>query len=196
MGFSGDVIFGRSDRPLLEAPVFGSIRQEAGGTVRSWWPRRGGWQTLQFDHGLTAHPDAVLPAVVEWTGTAACFVSVHDSDVALVTGTAPGGKWWEACLNLEPAAALWAEEPEDVDDTSLWADTPGFAEAVRLKRAELESKVTSSAEGALTWAAAAGFGHGTEVTSIEELLRSREVFVEDLLTALLDGLGFPAAAPS
>ncbi|WP_438290366.1 hypothetical protein [Streptomyces sp. HUAS TT7] len=37
----------------------------------------------------------------------------------------------------------------------------------------------------------AGFGRAVEVDSIEEVLRSREAFVEELLDSVLDRLGFP-----
>lgn len=190
MGFSGDLVFGRSERPLLEAPIFGSIPQQAKATIPTW-SRPGGWQTLQLDHGLWSEAD--LPALVEWTGTGACVASVYDSDVALVTGLSTDGGRWQACLNLESASALWAEEPEDLDDVSLWVGTPDFSEAVRRKRAELEIELPTSAQGALAWASAVGFGGSAELAPIEELLLSQEVFVEELFDALLDKLGFPEA---
>jgi hypothetical protein len=108
-----------------------------------------------------------------------------------VTGLSPDGARWQACLNLESASALWAEEPEDIDDVSLWVGTSDFSEAVRRKRAELEIELPTSAQGALAWASAAGFGGSTELAHIEDLLLSQEVFVEELFDALLDKLGFP-----
>jgi len=53
--------------------------------------------------------------------------------------------------------------------------------------------VPGDAQGALEWARSAGFGHAVEAASIEEVLRSREVFVEELFDALLGRLGFPEA---
>ncbi|MFB7466160.1 hypothetical protein ACFCZ1_22125 [Streptomyces sp. NPDC056224] len=181
----------RSKRPLLEAPVFDSIDQELKDTVHAWLPRPGGWQTLQFDHGLWE--DDYLSALVAWTGAPACVADVSDSSMALVTGLVTDGQRWQAWLNLHNAAALLAEEPEDLDDVSLWLGTPAFDEAVRRKRAELEVDIPADAEGALGWAAAAGIPATAQQSRIEELLRSREPFAEDLFSALLDELGFPQA---
>lgn len=192
MGFSGHLVFARSKRPLLEAPVFISISHELKDTVHAWWPRPGGWQTIQFDHGLWE--DAYLSALVGWTGAPACVADVFDSDIALVTGLGTNGQRWQAWLNLDNAAALLTEEPEDLDDASLWVGTPEFNEAVRRKRAELEVDVPAGAEGALVWAAAAGIPATAQQSGIEELLRSRDTFAEDLFSVLLDQLGFPQAA--
>ncbi|MEV5145126.1 hypothetical protein AB0L14_11910 [Streptomyces sp. NPDC052727] len=193
MGFSGHLVFARNKCPLLKAPMFDSIDQELKDTVRAWWPRPGGWQTLQFDHGLWE--DDYLSALVEWTGTPACVADVSDSDIGLVTGLGTNGQRWQAWLNLDMAAALLVEEPEDLDDVSLWVGTPEFDEAVRRKRTELRAAVPADAEGALLWAAAAGIPATAEQSRIEELLRSRETFAEDLFSALLDELGFPHATP-
>ncbi|MFF9098534.1 hypothetical protein ACF1AX_36100 [Streptomyces sp. NPDC014802] len=49
MGFSGHLVFARSERPLLEAPLFGSTDPD---DVHEWQPRPGGWQTLQWEQGI------------------------------------------------------------------------------------------------------------------------------------------------
>ncbi|MFE7245473.1 hypothetical protein [Streptomyces sp. NPDC057580] len=191
MGFSGHLVFARSKHPLLEAPVFDSINPELKNAVHAWWPRPGGWQTLQFDHGLWE--DDYLFALVKWTGGPACVADVFDSDIALVTGMGTNGQRWQAWLNLDNAAALLTEEPEDLDDMSLWVDAPEFDEAVSRKRSELEVEIPADAEGALAWAAASGMLAAAQQPRIEELLRSRETFMEDLFSMLLDALGFPKA---
>ncbi|GHE62239.1 hypothetical protein GCM10014715_14770 [Streptomyces spiralis] len=53
----------------------------------------------------------------------------------------------------------------------------------------------ADAKGALVWASAAGVQAAAQ-PRIEELLRARETFVEELFDALLDELGFPEAAHS
>ncbi|WP_324788441.1 hypothetical protein [Streptomyces sp. H51] len=189
MGFSGHVVFARSERPLPQAPVFDDVRARLRDFVEECAPRPGGWRTLRIDHGVWE--DGRLPALVAWTGAPACVAEVSDSDTALVTGLSADGRRWQAWLNLDNVAALLAEEPEDLDDMSLWAGTPEFDEAVRRKRAELDAEVAGDAAGALAWAAAAGVGAGAGQHRTEEILRSNETFVEDLFDALLDGLGFP-----
>lgn len=191
MGFSGHLVIARSERPLLEAPLFSSIDQGLKGGVHEWWPRPGGWQTLQLKQGIWE--EDYLFALVEWTGAPACVADVSDSSVALVTGLDTNGQRWRAWLNLDDAAALLVEEPEDLDDMSLWAVTPEFDAAMRRKRAELDAEVPADAEGALTWASAAGMQAAAQQPRIEELLRSQEPFAEDLFSALLDELGFPEA---
>ncbi|MCX5008863.1 hypothetical protein OHB05_40785 [Streptomyces sp. NBC_00638] len=194
MGFSGHLVFARSDQPLREAPVFDSVEAELKDTVHAWETRPEGWQTLELDHGIW--DDAYLPALVEWSKAPACVADVSDSDLALVTGLDTTGRRWQAWLNLDNAARLLADEPEDLDDEMLWLDTPEFHDAVRHKHAELDADVPADAGGALVWAAAAGIPGKAQQSGIEELLRSHETFVEDLFTALLDQLGFPPNSPS
>ncbi|MDX3862635.1 hypothetical protein [Streptomyces europaeiscabiei] len=194
MEFSGHLVFARCGRPLLESPVFDGIDHGLKGTVQAWWPRPGGWQALQLDHGLWS--DGHLFALVESTGAPACVAEVSDSDIAFVTGLGVNGQQWKSWLNLDRAAALLAEEPEDLDDLSLWMGTPEFDQAVRRKRAELEPDVPADAAAALAWASAADVHVTAQQPRIEELLRSRETFAEDLFSALLDELGFPEATES
>ncbi|WP_406054216.1 hypothetical protein OG462_41805 [Streptomyces sp. NBC_01077] len=194
MGFSGHLVFARSKRPLLEAPLFGSTGPGLRDDVHEWRPRPGGWQTLQLEQGVWE--DGYLFALVEWTGVPACVADVSDSSIALVTGLDTDGHRWQAWLNLDNAAALLVEEPEGVDDVSLWVDTLEFEEAIGHKRAELDAEVPAGAEGALLWASAAGVQSATLPSRIEELLRARETFVEELFDGLLDELGFPEAARS
>ncbi|WP_234328374.1 MULTISPECIES: hypothetical protein [unclassified Streptomyces] len=110
-----------------------------------------------------------------------------------MTGLDTTGRRWQAWLNLDIAARLLAEEPEDLEDQLLWLNTPEFHEAVRHKHAELDAEILADAEGAVAWAAAAGVPVTPEATRIEELLRSHETFAEDLFSTLLDQLGFPQA---
>ncbi|WOX26356.1 hypothetical protein [Streptomyces solicathayae] len=194
MGFSGHLVFARSERPLLEAPLVGSTNQGPRNDVHEWQPRPGGWQTLQLEQGIWE--DEYLSTLVEWTGAPACVADVSDSSVALVTGLDTNGRCWQAWLNLDNAAALLVEDPEDVDDVSLWMATPEFDEAIGHKRAELDAEVPADAEGALVWASAAGVQAAAQQSRIEGLLRAREAFVEELFDALLDELGFPEAAHS
>ncbi|MET9837232.1 hypothetical protein ABZZ01_05405 [Streptomyces virginiae] len=170
MGFTGELVFGRSDRPLLRAPVFGGAQEDDAGGITSWRPRPGGWQTWQFHRTLPGDPDHVLRALVEWTCAPACIASVHDSDVALVVGLEPGGERWDAWLNLKTAAAM--------------TDRP---------LPELAAHVTDDAAGALSWARSAGFGENVAAATIEATLHSHDPFAEELFDALLNHLGFPPA---
>ncbi|MFE2023056.1 hypothetical protein ACFW9O_34030 [Streptomyces sp. NPDC059499] len=192
MGFSGHLVFARSESPLLEAPLFGGSDPGLREDMHEWRPRPGGWQTLQLEQDIWE--DDYLFALVEWTGAPVCVADVSDSSVALLTGLDSSGRRWQAWLNLDNAAALLVEEPEDVDDVSLWVTTPEFEEAIRHKRAELDAEVPADAEGALVWASMAGVQAAAQQTRIEGLLRARETFVEELFDALLDELGFPEAA--
>ncbi|MFC9261330.1 hypothetical protein ACFT25_16120 [Streptomyces hydrogenans] len=194
MGFSGHLVFARSERPLLEAPLFGSTAHELTGDIHECRPRPDGWQTLQLKQGLWQ--DEHLPVLVEWTGAPACVADVSDSDVALVTGLDTQGRRWQAWLHLDVAAALLVEVPEDMDDTSLWITTPEFEQALTQQRAALDAEVPADAEGALMWASAAGVQPLAHQPRIEELLRGHETFVEELFDLLLDELGFPEATHS
>ncbi|WP_241847297.1 hypothetical protein [Streptomyces sp. CB02009] len=137
--------------------------------------------------------DEYLLALVERTGAPACVADASDSGIALVTGLDTNGRRWQAWLNLDNAAALLVEEPEDVDDVSLWSATPEFVAAVGAKHAELDAELPTDAAGALAWASVAGVQKAAQQSRIKELLRARETFVEELFDALLDELGFPEA---
>jgi hypothetical protein len=185
MGFSGHLVFARSSRPLREIPVFDGAAEAVGPEER----RPGGWRTVQLRQG-TWNVER-LPALVDRTGAPACVADVSDSDLALVTGLDTTGRRWQAWLNLNAVARLLVEEPADVDDPITWLYTPAFHEAVRRKRAELDEAVPEDAEGALTWATAAGVHPPAKRATIEKVLRSQEPFAEDLFRALLNTLGFP-----
>ncbi|MEV7373324.1 hypothetical protein AB0O51_20930 [Streptomyces sp. NPDC090301] len=194
MGFSGHLVFARHERSLLEAPSFGRDDPRSRDEVHEWGTRPGGWQTLQLNQGIWEDED--LLALVEWTGAPACVADVSDSSIALVTGLDTNGRRWQAWLNLDNAAALLVEEPEDVDDVSLWLATPEIEAAIGAKRAELDADVPTDAAGALAWASAAGVQTAAQQSRIEQLLRAHETFVDELFDALLDELGFPEAAQS
>ncbi|MGW2471697.1 hypothetical protein [Streptomyces sp. NPDC001665] len=194
MGFSGHLVFARSPRPLLEAPLFADIAPEPDVEAHEWPSRPGGWRTLQLKNGIWEYE--MLSGLVEWTGAPACAADVSDSDVALVTGLDTEGRHWHAWLNLYNAAGVLLTTPDDVDDESEWFNTPHFEQALAHKRAELEAEVPTTAERALAWATAAGVHATAEQHHIEELLRTRSTFAEDLFAALLDELGFPEAAVS
>lgn len=195
MGFSGQFVFGCSDRSLLDAPAFDGVRPPWGDGAHELRPRPGGWQTLQFRDDRWGAEE--LRALVEWSGAPACFAMVHDSDVAYVVGLAPSGREWEAVLGLEVAAAMEIDRPHDVYDDLEWIESPEYAEAVTAAQAELEAAVPAAAEAAIAWAAAAGVATAADQGAIEAVLRSHEVFVEYSFTALINALGFPpAAAPA
>ncbi|MDX3074775.1 hypothetical protein [Streptomyces sp. MI02-7b] len=191
MGYTRDLIVARSERPLLDTPLFDAVRDDRDSAV-ALRPRPGGWQTAEFHAEVLDDPDEVLREVVHWTGAPACVASVSDSDVAWVIGLAPGAERWEVWLNLKTAAALLTHVPDDVDDTSEYCVTAEFEAAVALTRAELEADVPDAARAVLAWARSAGFGEGVTAEAVEEVLRSKETFAEELFAVLLDRLGFPA----
>ncbi|MEU8951734.1 hypothetical protein [Streptomyces sp. NPDC048489] len=103
------------------------------------------------------------------------------------------GRQWEAWLHLDIVAALKVEDPEDMDDSSVWWGSREFTEAARLIRAELDTEAPDVAASAIAWAASAGVAVPAQAR-IEEVLRSKEDFAEEVFFNLLDALGFPAAA--
>jgi len=191
MGFSGQFVFGRSDGPLLDAPAFDTVRPPWGDGADEMRPRPGGWQTLELKHDRYEVNAELLRSLVESTGSPACVALIYDSDVAEVVGLAPDGREWRAVLHLHVAAALAVTRPDGVDDDLVWIESPEYREAVVHARRELDAAVPGNAEGAIAWAAAAGFTAGGGPAAVEELLRSRRVFVEELFFDLLDALGFP-----
>lgn len=192
MGFTGHMVFGRSDRPLLEAPAFDAVRPPGGDGARSSSARPGGWQMLEFGDGEWDQGN--LSGLVAWSGAPACVAMVYDSNVADVVGLAPDGRTWQAVLNIEVAAATSPRRPADMYDDLEWITSAPYTEAVLRRREELEAAVSGGVSGALAWAAVAGHASAADAAAVETLLRSHEVFVEDLFVNLLDTLGFPPAA--
>ncbi|WP_229378085.1 hypothetical protein [Streptomyces sp. VRA16 Mangrove soil] len=99
MGFSGHLVFARSERPLLEAPLFGSADAGLRDSVRERRARPGGWQTLALDHGVWQDED--LCTLVARTGAPACVADVSESSIALVTGLTTVGHCWQTWLNRD-----------------------------------------------------------------------------------------------
>ncbi len=190
MGFSGQYVFGRSERPLLEAPVFDAIRPPWGDGAHELWPRPGGWQTLQLRAEQWGSEE--LAALVEWTGAPACFAAIYDSDVADVVGLCPDGREWQTVLGLAVAAEMGLGD-QDARGSLEALGTPEYAEACAARQAELEEAVPACARAAIAWASTAGVASAAEQGVIEAVLRTHEVFVEEGFIALIDALGFPRA---
>lgn len=195
MGFSGTLVFCRSERPLAQAPVFGGLPREVGDEAAGhgeWWPRAGGWRTAQV--GGDWWDEAMLRDLVGWSGAPACLGFVFDSDVVYVVGLSPSGREWSVTLNPRVAAALQVDPPAGTDDVLGWFASPQGREAVARRLAAFEAEVPEAARDVLAWAGEAGFGAGVEVAAVERMLRSEpEVFAEELFADLVDVLGFPAA---
>ncbi|MFI0937213.1 hypothetical protein [Streptomyces sp. NPDC021020] len=196
MGFSGTLVFCRSERPLAEAEVFDTLQEEVREELVAngeWWPRPGGWRTASV--GGDYWDEEILREIVEWSGAPACLGYVYDSDVVYVRGLTPGGQEWGATVGMEIAAGLRVEPPDDLPgDPISWYSSAECAEAIARKVAEFDADVPGDARDALAWAAAAGVGSGVEAAAIEALLRTTpDPFAEELFCDLLDALGFPPA---
>ncbi|WP_052397911.1 hypothetical protein [Streptomyces sp. NRRL F-5123] len=196
MGFSGTLVFCRSERPLAEAEVFDTLQEEVLEELAErgeWWPRSGGWRTAAV--GGDYWDEETLREIVEGSAAPACLGYVYDSDVVYIRGLTPSGREWAATVGMESAAALRVEPPDDLEaDPIHWYSSAQCAEAIARKVAEFDADVPQDARDALAWAVEAGFGSGVEVAAIEALLRSKpEPFAEELFCDLLDALGFPAA---
>ncbi|MEU6344877.1 hypothetical protein ABZ883_28445 [Streptomyces sp. NPDC046977] len=191
MGYSRVLVVARSQRPLLDTALFDAVRDDRDSVV-TLWPRPGGWQTAEFHHEVLDDLDEVLREVVHWTGAPACVASVLDSDLAWVLGLAPGAERWEAWLNVGNAAALLTHAPDDVDDPIHYYVTAEFEAAMARTRAELEAGIPDASRAVLAWARSAGFGEGVTAEAVEDVLRSKETFAEELFAILLERLGFPA----
>ncbi|MFC1408861.1 hypothetical protein ACEZCY_06130 [Streptacidiphilus sp. N1-12] len=127
MGFFGDFVLARSERPLLELPLFGSAAGcDDGHTdcLSMCWPRPGGWQTLQVSHGLPDNDqDRWLRELVSATGSPVMIASVMDSDRCEVRGLAPSGATWSVPLDLATAADHGTGQSERI---AVWADEAGL----------------------------------------------------------------------
>jgi hypothetical protein len=174
MGFSGDFVLARSERPLLELAAFGAddVCGACGGAcVHRCDARPGGWQTVQFGHELlTESRRRWLRELVAQTGAPALVALVFDSDVCQVWGESPSGASWT--VFLDPVMAADYDIP-----------IPG------------PEQVREAAGRIVAWAAEAGFAADRDAL-LGVLSRRADPFVEDLFFALIDACGLPPADPA
>ena len=176
MGFSGDFVLVRSDRPLLEAKLFETGCAEGHvECLTACRPRPGGWQTVQVHHGLRgddmgngADYAHWLRTLVEATDSPVLIATVMDSDLCEVRGLAPSGLRWTTLLDPVMAA-----------DYGVPVPTGGH---------------TAVAERVAAWAGEAGF-HADSEALHAVLTKRADPFVEDLIFELIDAAGLPAGAP-
>ncbi|MFJ5921450.1 hypothetical protein ACIQF6_02460 [Kitasatospora sp. NPDC092948] len=167
MGFTGEFVLARSDRPLRELAVFATDCAEGyADCVTECTPRPGGWQTLQIHHGLRSDSLQPYRQLVETTGAPVLLANVMDSDVCEVVGLAPSGARWSTMLDPVMAADYGIPEPE-----------PGAAEHIA------------------RWAAEAGFA-ADPVALADVLVKRADPFVEELIFDLIDACGFPPGIPA
>ncbi|MFJ8439532.1 hypothetical protein [Kitasatospora griseola] len=165
MGFGGEYVLARSDRPLRELAAFATGCAEGhSDCVTECLPRPGSWQTLQIHHGLRG--GSLRPRqLLDTTGAPVLIARVMDSDVCEVVGLAPSGAQWSTFLDPAMAADYGIPEPP-----------PGAA-------------------GHITrWAAEAGFA-ADPVALAEVLAKGADSLVDDLVFELIDACGFPPSAP-
>lgn len=167
MGFFGDFVLARSDRPLLEDALFGigfTCGEAHAECVRVCQQYEGGWQTLQIHHGLPDNDDGLwLSRLVTATGSPAMLASVMDSDTCAVSGLTPLGVSWSTCLN--PAVAA---------EFGITA-----------------SPVPDTADRIAAWSAEAGCSVD-RATVVEVLGKDADAFAEDLFFDLIDACGMIA----
>ncbi|MFG2692658.1 hypothetical protein [Kitasatospora sp. NPDC048407] len=167
MGFTGEFVLARSDRPLRELAVFAAGCAEGhADCVTDCWPRPGGWQTLQILHGLRDNSLRPFRQLVDTSGAPVLLANVMDSDVCEVVGLAPSGARWSTMLDPVMAADYGIPQPE-----------PGAAEQIT------------------RWAAEAGFA-ADPVALAEVLAKRADPFVEELVFDLIDACGFPPSVPA
>ncbi|KIQ64954.1 hypothetical protein TR51_12805 [Kitasatospora griseola] len=167
MGFGGEYVLARSDRPLRELAGFAAGCAEGhSDCVTECLPRPGGWQTLQIHHGLPGDSLRPFRQLADSTGAPVLIARVMDSDVCEVVGLAPSGARWSTYLDPAMAADYGFPEPP-----------PGAA-------------------GHITrWAAEAGCT-ADPIALAEVLAKRADSLVDDLIFDLIDACGFPPSVPT
>jgi hypothetical protein len=183
VGYWGDFVLARSDRPLAELPPFlarPGCSDEDEDCLHMCAERSGGWQTAQVCHFLPGgNYGWWLGELAGVTGFPVMIGSVADSGTCQVRGLAPSGDGWETFLAPERAAE------EGLLDDDEDADDEGEDAAQRLLDA-----VPGTADQIARWAAEAGFRADAErIRRI--LVREADPFVEDIFFELIDACGLP-----
>jgi hypothetical protein len=185
VGFTGDFVVVRSDRPLLELPQFAGddagCREGDKDCFHLCGSRPGGWQTLQVLHGLSEDSDW-LDDLVQETGSPVIIASVFDSDLCDVRGlAADGSAAWSAAL--DPQAMVDYEIPAgEALELSTREENLGWYLAA----------IPSAVAAVAAWSTASGVTPDREELAIV-LGKRADPFVEDLFFELLDAAGLPAS---
>ncbi len=193
MGYWGDFVVARSDRPLGELAPFVTKPGCSDGDadfIVACEERSGGWQTMQLCHFLPGDDyDWWLNELVAATGAPVMIATVADSATSMIRGLAPSGAQWSSFLDPESADA---EGMLDylADPDGECEDEPDGAAIQRVLDAAPET-----AEQIAGWAAEAGLR--ADVEAIRGLLVAEsDPFVEDILWDLLDACGLPETPSS
>jgi len=185
VGFTGFLVVARSDGPLEQVPMLASVvgphAPEA--ALDAAWLTTTGWQAVEVTTGRW-FPDQPEPLseLVRWTGAPVSVARVVDSDCAIVTGLAPGGKPWRTALHIDTVAGYADDEPEPLL-LPEGMDPEEYGNRYRVH-------VPHAARDIVAWAVAAGFP-AKDPAVIEALLLAESVFVEETLDDVLAELGFP-----
>jgi hypothetical protein len=192
MGYWGDFVLVRSDRPLAELPPFlarPGCSDEDNDCLTLCQSRPGGWQTAQVCHYLPGDDyQWWLSELVAATGSPAMIATVADSGICQVRALAPSGAGWETFLDPRSAAL-----PEFLD-YYLADDGEGASETGEDAAQRLLDGVPGTADQIARWAAEAGFRSDTEALR-GILVQEAEPFVEDIFFHLIDACGLPDPFP-
>lgn len=166
MGFSGVVVVAFTGRSLIELNSISEVTEGIEGEdVRGEW--RVGW----FPGSELAEDSAVLlETLVAETGAPALTFFVIDSNTVVVEGQSSPGGLWRGCLAWEPMQAYCDEDGSDFAGSYLAPE--------------------AAAQAAAVWASAAGLQTDKELLLATFTVAS-EMFAEQLIQPLLDGLGIP-----
>jgi hypothetical protein len=109
VGYWGDFVVARSDRPLAELAPFATKPGCSDGDADCFVAcneRPGGWQIVQVCHYLPGEDyDWWLTELVGATGCPVMIATVADSGTAMIQGLAPSGADWMTFLDPETADA-------------------------------------------------------------------------------------------
>lgn len=191
MGYWGDFVVARSERPATELAPFATKPGCSDGDTDCFLERDerpGGWQILRLCHYLPGDDyDWWLSELVNASGAPVMIATVADSGTAMLQGQAPSGANWTTFLDPENAdnegMLGYLADPE-----GEFEDEPEEAALQRVLDAAPES-----AEQIASWAAEAGLD--ADVDAVRGLLLAKaEPLVEDIFYELLDAAGLPESS--
>jgi hypothetical protein len=197
LGYWGDLVLLRSDRPLAELPPFldrPGCSDEHDDCLTLCEARPGGWQTVQVCHYLPgADYQWWLRGLVAASGAPVMILTVADSGVGLLRALAPAGAGLETFLDPNSDGLpefldyYRTEDDGDGDD----GDGEGGHDAVQ----RLLDEVPATADSLASWAAEAGF-HADTAAIRRTLVKEADPFVENNFIQLINDCGLPAPFPS
>ncbi|MCF2528881.1 hypothetical protein [Yinghuangia soli] len=195
MGYWGEYVVVRSDRPALEIAVLSDGRCREGHEIGlcDVGSFGDGWQVLSVCHALPGSPPETVRQLGEETGAPALSCYILDDDTGLIHGWSREGGSWRTWFH--PKLAADYEMPSHIcyeDETGM--PSTAYLAAWEAAHSQIVDGMPARATQMAAWATEAGWTPDGAVL-LNELLSDEIGFAQAQFQVLLAAMGAPGAGP-